>query len=212
MCLCFRVKVATTQPFDPYSVWQTQCRLDGLFFGVFLAYAYEFHREKFLAIASKRKLLFILATLLLLPLAILRFRTQPIVVTVGITMAYIAYGMLLVALMGVHRDEQGVLPRVLFSRPMKAIAWMGTFSYCIYLFHLDLPHRIGMLVADMNGILRLPREERWFISMAVYFCLAILIGVIATKVIELPMLSFRNKRFPEDSSPLTTDTGTDLSR
>jgi peptidoglycan/LPS O-acetylase OafA/YrhL len=205
VCLALRIWVCCQQPFDAHTLWQTQYRLDALFFGVFLSYLFVFKHEKFMSYSKHRAGLLLTALLLLSPMVLLRLKTEPIVSSLGLTMLYVGYGLLLIAFMGISDAEQSTAARVLFSRPMRLVALLGTFSYGIYLTHLEFAHTLGEAIASSSLIKEWRPEARWLAGNIVYMTSGIIIGILMTKCIELPVLAFRNRMFPARVAAITKD-------
>jgi peptidoglycan/LPS O-acetylase OafA/YrhL len=117
---------------------ETHFRIDALFFGVFIAYVYHFHSRTLDAVARHRKLLWLVAAVSLTPL----FFTDPgysrFAYTGGFTLLTIGYGAILILLIHTH-PGLGLMGRVLISPVGRVVAFIGTYSYAIYLWHIDLP-------------------------------------------------------------------------
>lgn len=193
-CLCLRLQ-HYSRPFDPLKQqYPTHLRIDSLFLGVLLAYWRHFCPDLFDALARQRRLLLVSGMLLVLPMAYLLLK-QPFVHTVGYTMLSLGYACLLVLFVST-RPGEGTLGKWLESRTAQGLAYIGTFSYSIYIWHLDfVMHPIQKMCFD--GWLRgLPPTVRWPVVMGVYWVAAIGLGIVMAKVIERPALALRNRLFP----------------
>ena len=76
----------------------------------------------------------------------------------------------------------------------RAIAWLGTFSYSVYLWHLpwkEWGH--GLLI-------RLLPDAPPGLDLAVYILGAVAVGVTLGKLIEWPVLHLRDRLFPSRSA------------
>lgn len=176
----------------PYS-WYTQLmpthlRMDSLLFGVLLAYAYHLKPSVLAFVPRFRILLFVAGLALIAPMFCLPMES-PFVFTFGYTMNYLGYGCILIACVDA---DTGPLARVLTSRPARAIALIGFFSYSIYLWHL---------VAREQVLYRLHAWGRhgaaaYLLMTGADIALAILFGVISALLIEQPFLWLRNRLFP----------------
>jgi peptidoglycan/LPS O-acetylase OafA/YrhL len=205
-CLALRIWACTQPSFDSSILYQTQYRLDAPFFGVFLAYLYVFHHDKFMSHAQRhRTKLGWIAFLLLVPFLILPLKDEPTVGSIGLTMTYVGYGVLLTASMAVAHGKQGLWDRLLYSQPMRLIGLLGTYSYGIYLLHSETPMTLGHAVLRTSMAEHLPPELRWFTANGVYLALSIAIGVLLTKCVELPLLALRNRLFPARSAPVESE-------
>lgn len=174
--------------------YPTHLRVDSLFFGVLLSYFYHFHPQKLKAFASHRIPLLLLALLLLSPMFFLEHENK-FVWTFGYNFLYVGYGCLLLAIIHTPLDA-GWMGRLLGSRLARLVAFIGYYSYSIYLWHMDLA------VYRMSGLLkhgmfvRLPQSASWLLATPLYACMAIVIGVLLGILIERPSLALRNRLFP----------------
>jgi peptidoglycan/LPS O-acetylase OafA/YrhL len=100
--------------------------------------------------------------------------------TYGFTCLYLGYGCLLVGFLHVPLNDIG--------RPilmgLRVIAYIGTFSYSIYLWHLF----------GMHLVQHLPLGQ--LVRLALYYGAAILLGIVTAKLIEFPALRLRDHLFP----------------
>src|SRR5262249_45569707 len=131
-------------------------RLDGLFFGVFLSYAFHRHPIKFLSAARRfRYLLAGIGVLLLLP-AFYFPRHTPFIFTYGLTLFYLGSGCLLVAALGWQTPT---------TRIASAVAYTGSHSYSVYLWHMPV------------ALVAFAVINNWFIYAATYLIGSIAFGV-----------------------------------
>jgi peptidoglycan/LPS O-acetylase OafA/YrhL len=75
------------------------------------------------------------------------------------------------------------------------IAWIGVFSYSIYLWQADLgsiPTRHWI----MPHLPQKPVSVYWALSMSFYLVATIATGIIMSKLIEMPVLALRDRFFP----------------
>jgi peptidoglycan/LPS O-acetylase OafA/YrhL len=172
----------------------THLRIDGLFFGVLLAYLHHFHAGAMARLASYRWLLFIVGIALLSPMFVYEDDNR-FCWTIGFTMLYVGYGAILLAMVYTI-PGRGIVGSILTLWPMRAIAWVGFFSYSIYLWQEDLaqtPIRNHLLVGKLT---RLPTAIYWPGVEAVHLLFAIGAGVIMAKLIEIPSIALRDRLFP----------------
>ena len=182
-------------PFEMYrDLTPTHLRIDGLFFGVALAYFYHFKPAHLARVARHRAALLIAGAALVLPLSLWELGTYPFAWTIGYTMLYIGYACILVAL--VHTPlGSGALGRLMASWPAAVLAWVGTFSYSIYLWQFDL----GYNPVERYVLPRLPHHPvslYWALGVMTYLCAAILSGFVMAKLVEIPVLALRDRLFP----------------
>lgn len=144
--LCLASRIATVEgllgaDLHDWAVYRavyatTHCRMDSLFFGVLLGYLHHFRPDfldRLLAPTANRVALTLLAvTLLSCPLFLPFY--HPLMLTAGLTLVYVGFGIVLVLSLRLH----GVLPAGL-ARPLERIgttlAYVGMYSYSIYLWH-----------------------------------------------------------------------------
>lgn len=196
MCLLFRLMMAVN-PVVPGNgsvtthIYPTHLRMDSLFFGVLLSYFYHVHDRQFLEkIQRWRAPLFLCGLLCLAPAFIFRIEYTPFIYTWGFTLLYLGSGALLCALLTMK------LPQ---TWPLRSIAYIGSHSYSIYLWHFAVLFWIVPLAA-----LFIPAKTNWFCYLVVYIVGAVGLGIPMALLIEFPMLRLRDKLFPSRSRPLST--------
>jgi peptidoglycan/LPS O-acetylase OafA/YrhL len=190
ICCSLRLLTWKLVPYDQRThLFPSHLRLDSLFFGVLISYIYHRHPATFLAVARRWRWEFFLAGILLLsPAFIFPVDSTPIIFTVGLTMFYLGSGGLLTGIMGME------LPR---TRLVAAVAYVGSHSYSIYLWHLAAQQWLMMFVMRM-----VLRTENWFVGAAVYLAGAIIVGIVMALAVEFPVLRLRDRWFPSRSRPL----------
>ncbi len=162
--------------------WYTHTRLDSLLFGVILSCILYQHRALFERILQYRLcllLIFVAGPLfdLLYPF------TSPPMDSLGYTVNYISLAALLLLVYG----YRGSLIR---TRPYRAVAWIGVYSYGIYLWHLSVREPLTALAT------RLPPSIQWPTLLISQYLAAIALGALLTRAIELPMLRLRDRLIP----------------
>ena len=163
---------------DPWScLFPTHLRMDGLMFGVLLRYFKEYRPTLFQGMVSWRGGWAVIAAALVL-LSVFPVENRQMH-TWGLTALYIAAGFLVIRAVAVEgpkpvRVMSGLLARI------------GIYSYSIYLWQMlfvwyILPH---FHIAS---------------HMGTYWCSIagpILFGIVMAKIIEVPVLHFRDRFFP----------------
>lgn len=172
----------------------THLRIDGLLFGVLLAWVYRHRPALWLATTGSKALL--PATLLLLawPFAF-NPNSSLIVAGPGFTSLYLGYGGLL---MLVWRWVQRPLPRVLVE-PLGRLAAIGRHSYPIYLFHPFVGYvfvAIGVGRSDTPLVLFGSESATWLAGFVVFNILAVGAGMAIGHYAEQPLLALRNRLVP----------------
>jgi peptidoglycan/LPS O-acetylase OafA/YrhL len=164
-------------------LFASHLRLDALFFGVAISYAYHFHASTFDRLfTERRRFLIVGGALLLTPAFVFPLETTPFIYTLGLTMFSVGSGMMLVGIL---------LSKIPQGRVTSALATLGSYSYSIYLWHMfvfvwGLPLIEGAMDAELARGTRL----------AIYFAGSLGLGVAMAKVVEVPALRVRDRWFP----------------
>ncbi len=186
-CLGLRCWQSVSAPFDfTTHVFPTHLRLDALFFGVFLSHQYYYHRERFERWSARLRFPLLIGgcALMLLPF-IFHVESTPFIYTFGLMLAYLGSGFLLLALLALRLPNHPLI---------SATAAMGAFSYAIYLWHPTVASHGTFAVASvMKG------HWNWYWHTAVYFVGSLVVGIVMTKLVEFPVLRFRDRYFPSRS-------------
>jgi peptidoglycan/LPS O-acetylase OafA/YrhL len=206
-CLLWRLYLSLSGV--PYSndryLFLTHLRVDSLFFGVLLAYLHHCRASVLEPILRHRTTLLWIGLLLLSPMLILQKESCVFVPTVGLTEIYLGYACILLAVVHTPLGE-GCLGSFLNSRPARIVAWIGCFSYSIYLWHLDLGRDPVRWLVSHGFLFHLPPELRWSLAMLLFVCVASLAGALLGSLIEMPALALRNRLFPARADALTNAT------
>ena len=188
----------------PYNMWThmtpTHLRVDGLFFGVLIAWAYHFQHAVLEQIGRHRAALVLLAAGLAAPSLFLNEGQTPYMWTLNYAALYIAYGGILIAFI-FSPPERGLPGRLLAGRAGRALATIGVFTYSIYLWHYDL----GQLTVQNYVLPHLPQgpgSGYWLLAMTIYYAVAIAAGIIMAKLIEIPVIRVRDRLLPGRATPL----------
>lgn len=201
LCLCLRLNYHG----QPYKLWvetfPTHLRMDSLFTGVLLAYWYHFRPRMFASMARYRRPLLWVGLLLIAPTAVFPEERAEFVWTFGYTLINAAYACLLIAFVTSSPGEGG-LGRWLASKSARALAFIGTFSYSIYIWHPDLVTHPLRRMCDAGWLGWLPAPIRWTSMMLLYFAAAVTVGIVLSRLIEKPSLALRNRLFPERADAL----------
>jgi peptidoglycan/LPS O-acetylase OafA/YrhL len=162
-------------------MFRTHLRLDALLFGALLSYYKHYRPAIFQRIASCR------GGWLLLAVAVVLLSTVPLesrhMHTWGLTVIYLASGF--VVARAVSKDAP-VRGRVLVQPISGLLARIGIYSYSIYVWHVFVRQR---LMAHLH-IASPALDALCFIAVSILF------GVAAGKIVEIPVLHFRDRMFP----------------
>lgn len=199
-CLAFRVEAVSRLSARELQDWNrynlvyepTQCRLDGLFFGVLLGYLQHF-RSAMLENVFRHKSVVIgaglLGTALLCPALFLPQRNR-LMVTAGLTATYLGFGILLMLSLRVR----GILPEFLgkpCGRLGNALATIGMYSYPIYLWHEPVRTWVFALVQKFLG-----HPVAAWLHFFIYLSTTILVGILFSRLVEYPILKLRDRFLP----------------
>jgi peptidoglycan/LPS O-acetylase OafA/YrhL len=187
-CLAVRIVLKLNTDVDIRALFS----MDALFFGVYLAYLSVYHAGVLRTIASYRKTIFVVSALLLAPAlypnAAFRF-------TVAVTCIYLGYGLLLVTF--VHAlPGRDIVEQFKSTSLARLVAVIGTYSFSIYLWHIDAGYPVYEVTRDFGRSLGLPGELTWLLHTAGFMIGAILPGVAMSLLIEGPALRVRERLFP----------------
>jgi peptidoglycan/LPS O-acetylase OafA/YrhL len=164
--------------------WNTHLRIDALFFGVAIAYVYHFHRAQFEAkLRPLRYPMVALGAALLTTPVWLRIDMGELYNhSLGYTQNFLGAGLVVAGLMLCD------IPR---NRLTLSLAALGAYSYSIYLWHMALMYW---------ALPHLQDSLSWAARTALYVVGAFVIGVAMAKIVELPLLKLRDRRYPSRSS------------
>lgn len=182
-----------------YDFYATHVRIDSLFFGVLLGYWHHFRPDRLQRVARHRGLLIILGAVLVTCVPAISSFT--ILFSLGFVLIYLGCGCLLLAVVYTPPGK-GWLGKFLSSGPSRGLAFIGYYSYSIYLWHLG-PLRTWM---DQWLFSRLEHwqsaEAKWVIMAVLSVGGAVLLGVLMARIIEQPFLRLRDRLFPARTDAL----------
>jgi peptidoglycan/LPS O-acetylase OafA/YrhL len=202
LCTAARFILNWNRPYsDATHYYPTHLRMDGLAMGVLLAYLHHFHPAVLPRLARRRGLLLLAGIAAISPMMFVDLENR-FVWTIGFNLLYLGYACILVAFVYTPvGDEGGVLGRFFSGILARALAWVGLFSYSIYLWHLSLGRHPVQWLRDHTS-LRMGSGADWLILMTIYVVVALGAGVVMGKLIEMPALAVRDWFFPSRAGAL----------
>lgn len=190
LALVFRLLTPATIPLDYYqNHFPTHLRIDSLFFGVFLAYAHNSAwRDALVRFSSRWKYALLAGGVLgLAPPYFYPLETTRWISVIGFTLFYLSGGAIIVSALSWPRSE---------SKWVRFIAYMGSHSYSIYLWHYaaatwllyEFKVRAGHFI-----------KVNWYMETAFYFGCSFAVGLAFSLLLEKPVLRIRDRLFPSRS-------------
>ena len=173
----------------------TQDRMDSLLYGVMLATLFWLMPERFAALTRRRWPL-ILSTVALFGLMYWLPAHPVLDRSIGYTA--VALGMAaLVALVYTHGSA------INHWLPYRWIAWVGLYSYGIYLWHSVVREPNRML---LNYLHVTSDPAAWLVAVTFQVGFSIALGYLMSRAVEFPFLLMRDRWFPSKAkSPLEVD-------
>jgi peptidoglycan/LPS O-acetylase OafA/YrhL len=188
LVLVFVLRILTNIQFPDdtaRNMTMSHLRIDSLLFGVLISFWFHFRREALSSFYLKHQ-----SRLLWLSLALLSFtpfispEDSFFVKTIGFTMLYISFGILLVHFL-VDANVNKQLNRLFTETAVNFISKIGFCSYSIYVIHSLVIYCFGFL----------PITNR-FVAFPLVFIISVISGFIMTYRIEKFFLNYRNKYYP----------------
>ena len=180
----------TASHIGPFS-WQTHLfpthlRIDSLLFGVLLSYWAQFHSQAFWGFVRPRYPLFLLVGIFLISPGLILTQETPWMYTYGFSLLYLGFGAILLGALGAPIE---LIPGALqfFAR---ILAFVGGFSYSIYLWHIPL-----LIFLWSYGILRKP-----YFGIGAFVAGSIVLGILTSELFEIPAIRLRDRLFPQTAA------------
>lgn len=167
--------------------FQTQYRIDSLLAGVMLAAVYWMKPELYRRLAQKKGMLLAIVGLLVAWLAFAT-RHDSLDESIGYSIQAAGY----VALIVLMLEHSGSMAQMWLFR---VIAWVGVYSYGIYLWHSIAFAPADILIAKATA-LHLPALIIWALALAFQITVAVCAGYVTTRLVEFPFLRLRNALYP----------------
>jgi peptidoglycan/LPS O-acetylase OafA/YrhL len=193
LCILFRAaSVCFGTPNYHIAYVASHDRMDALFFGVLLGYFHHFRPQVLdhLLHSTGNRVVIAACSVALVSTVCLFPRDSRFFSTFGFTCVYLGFGGILLLSLYLQGILRGITAR--FMRGIgTATAYVGMYSYSIYLWH-------GPTGAWFPGLVRrvlhvsFGAHERF----AVYMIGSLAIGITMSKIVEYPILRLRDQIFP----------------
>jgi peptidoglycan/LPS O-acetylase OafA/YrhL len=168
----------------------TQYRIDSLLAGVILAALYWLKPRTYAAFASRKVVLCVLVALTLAWIAFAHRR--PVWnESIGYSIQAVGYSALIVLI----SEHSGALAR---ARLYRGIAWLGVYSYGIYLWH-SLALAPGQAIISHLTRAGWSPVPIWIAALVAQSVIGVSIGYVTTRAVEFPFLRLRDALFPASS-------------
>jgi peptidoglycan/LPS O-acetylase OafA/YrhL len=184
---CLILRVGNLFVFDSYShkwfLFGTHIRIDSLMFGVFLSYLWHFHNLESQIQKVHSWLFFSAGILFLCPAFIFPLEQYKSVSVFGVILFYLGSGSLVLAAVRLKGSGNKILT---------LCGVLGAASYSIYLWHMPLATWGWSAVKKITGV----DGYLWYFLF--YMIGSLVFGWIMCKIIEWPVLNFRDRLFPKN--------------
>jgi peptidoglycan/LPS O-acetylase OafA/YrhL len=185
VCLLLRIVVNSLYHFNEWThLFPTYLRIDSLMLGVLISWFYHFEYRTYLAFIKKNKYLIVSLIVIGIAFPFLFTVDNPIMNTVGLSFLYVSFGGILCF------TEKSTLLKSVFFKPF---AYVGRYSYAIYLIHILL----GPAVANFFRVHVFTTPGLEWINKSIYLLSNIAGGILLSLLVERPFLNMRDKYFPK---------------
>lgn len=162
----------------------THLRIDGLLTGALLGFFWHFRPILMEHFYKNSKLFAFLSFLMIMPSFIFNSGSL-FMVTIGFNIMHVGFAFAVLLLISA-KGEKVLFENVILSKISSAIAFIGVYSYSIYLWHLPVQNLLLRYVPDLR------------IEAILYMVLSVFTGIVTSAAIEKPMLRLREKHFPRN--------------
>jgi len=185
ICLALRVYLNIIQPFNDWThFYPTYLRIDSLVFGMMISWFYHFRNSSYAAFLARQKIFLLAAIIAGLSLPFFFPYNHFVMNTIGLSLLYMAFGAIICMVQGSKAFQ---------SKWLKPLAYVGRYSYSIYLVHL----LCGPAVANAFRTYIFTSPNLEWLNDTINFLSNIGIGIALSLLIEQPFLKIRDKYFPK---------------
>ena len=160
----------------------TQGRIDALLFGVGLRGVAMWFPLLFAAVGRYRSVLLVLGLACWSPVWLGADLRESWFRVLGFGLTFIGSGAFLLA--ALHTDMRNVVAR--------CVAWIGFYSYGIYVWHVTVMGVTDRLIAA-------PLSDSWLVRIVIVVTSVCVCGALLSRLIEIPVLRLRDRWFPSRS-------------
>lgn len=201
VCLALRsLAVATEHPWGD-TMFASHLRFDALLLGVAIRAGAEAWPAGFAGLGRRRVALLAAGMALWAPNLWIPTSTAW-VRTAGLTMNLLGSAAFLLAAYHTHRSDLRIAAP-LVRRLASTVAWVGVYSYAVYLWHVTVTGMLGRsIVPRITSWAGGWTGWTWLVSVVVLTSCAVFGGFVASMAVEGPMLRLRDRMFPSRSASL----------
>lgn len=174
------------------SLYPTHLRIDSLLFGVLISYAFHFQSAwcRSVFTSPRRRWLLRGGLALFLPAFVFELGAHPFMYTGGLTLLYLAGGAILVG------SVEAAIPH---NPLVRSLAFIGSRSYSVYLWHLPVCTWGPDLLKHIPGV------NSGYIPMVLTLVAAsLLVGIAMAELVEYPLLRLRDRWYPSPTKASST--------
>lgn len=170
----------------------THLRIDALLTGVLIASVYHFQADCWSWLMARPWLFVGLAVIAAWPF-VMNPNTSTLFAGIGYSSLIVLFSSLLLATARAGAVWNPARP------PLRAAAFIGRYSYPIYLFHpfiWKIMHNAGLGDPVAPLLIGGSKSATWILGLIVFAILSIVVGVVFGTLIEKPLLRLRNVVLP----------------
>lgn len=192
-CLTGRLSVAFTNPPGSWrlTLLPTHLRLDGLGAGVLFGYWYHFKFEVLRSTVRRyRRVIMVILIVSLMPCVMFKMGLEPVMYSLGFSLSWLASVCLLSLLLFADDETKAKI-----SARTSLISGAGRYSYSTYLWHLMIYYiSLGLFPVSSGS------TSVYCAHVATFVAGSFVVGAVMSKIIELPVLRWRDRHFPPSIS------------